>query len=190
MAGHVRLELRNVVSNYPFERSRGFPGSKPNSGHRDDSRLSCAVNQMQLGSSGRTNQAFLRGVGHGAASLPVCGRVRGVRSQRPAHLAVWLFASHMTMSQTSSALEHDAVATLLIIGASRGLPRSGPAIDGSTRGIPRFLMESNPRVEPKFPLLVVGISGTLRGRTSWSGKSKNCCCSPAWAGSSRASRTP
>jgi hypothetical protein len=69
----------------------------------------------------------------------------------------------MTMSQTSSALEHDAVATLLIIGASRGLPRSGPAIDGSTRGIPRFLMESNPRVEPKFPLLVVGISGTLRG---------------------------
>ena len=28
------------------------------------------------------------------------------------------------------------------------------------------------------------------GRTSWSGKSKNCCCSPAWAGSSRASPTP
>jgi hypothetical protein len=27
----------------------------------------------------------------------------------------------MTMSQTSSALEHDAVATLLIIGASRGI---------------------------------------------------------------------
>ena len=42
-----------------------------------------------------------------------------------------------------------------------GLPRSGPATDGSTRGIPRFLMKSNPRLEPKFPLLVVGIS---RGR--------------------------
>jgi putative NADH-flavin reductase len=121
VAGHVRFELRNVVANYPFESSRGFPRSEPNSGHGDYSRLSCAVGQMQLGSSGRTNQAFLRGVGHGAASLPFCGRVRGVRSQRPAHLAVWLFASHMTMSQTSSALEHDAVATLLIIGASRGI---------------------------------------------------------------------
>ena len=27
MAGHVRLELRNVVAKYPFERSRRFPGS-------------------------------------------------------------------------------------------------------------------------------------------------------------------
>jgi hypothetical protein len=27
----------------------------------------------------------------------------------------------------------------------------------------RFLMESKPRVEPKFPLLVVGISGTFSG---------------------------
>src|SRR5947209_1031933 len=44
--------------------------ARRNSGHRDDSRLSCAV-----GPSGRTNQAFLRGVGHGAASLPFCGRV-------------------------------------------------------------------------------------------------------------------
>jgi hypothetical protein len=32
---NVGLELRNVVANYPFESSRGFPGSKPNSGHRD-----------------------------------------------------------------------------------------------------------------------------------------------------------
>jgi len=30
----------------------------------------------------------------------------------------------------------------------------------------------------------------LRGGLWWSGKSKNCCCSPAWAASSRASRTP
>jgi hypothetical protein len=44
-----------------------------------------------------------------------------------------------------------------------GLPRSGPAIDGSTRGIPRFLMKSNPRLEPKFPLLVVGVSGPSPG---------------------------
>src|SRR2546426_10698511 len=43
VAGHVGLELRNVVANYPFESSRGFPGSEPNSGHRDLSRLSCGA---------------------------------------------------------------------------------------------------------------------------------------------------
>src|SRR5947199_3708479 len=48
MAGHVGLELRNVVANYPFESSRGFPGSQPNSGHGDYSRLSCAAVAMQL----------------------------------------------------------------------------------------------------------------------------------------------
>jgi ABC transporter substrate binding protein len=32
VAGHVGLELRNVAANYPFESSRGFPGSEPNSG--------------------------------------------------------------------------------------------------------------------------------------------------------------
>ena len=32
-----------------------------------------------------------------------------------------LAASHMTVSQASSAVEHDAVATVLIIGASRGI---------------------------------------------------------------------
>ena len=36
-------------------------------------------------------------------------------------LAVRLTASHMTMCQASSAVEHDAVATVLIIGASRGI---------------------------------------------------------------------
>src|SRR5262249_53769276 len=38
-----------------------------------------------------------------------------------AHLAVGLTASHMTVSQASSAVERDAVATVLIIGASRGI---------------------------------------------------------------------
>jgi hypothetical protein len=41
VAGHVRLELTNVVANYPFERSHRFPGTQPNSGYRDYSRLSC-----------------------------------------------------------------------------------------------------------------------------------------------------
>ena len=35
LAGHVRLELRNVATNYPFESSIDFPGIKPNSGRRD-----------------------------------------------------------------------------------------------------------------------------------------------------------
>src|SRR6266481_1710123 len=43
------LELRNVVAKYPFERSRGFPGSEPNSGQGDHSRLSCSAVDTQLG---------------------------------------------------------------------------------------------------------------------------------------------
>jgi hypothetical protein len=43
VAGHVRLELRNVVAKYPFERSPGFPETQPISGYRDYSRLSCGV---------------------------------------------------------------------------------------------------------------------------------------------------
>ena len=49
MAGHVRLELRNVVAKYPFERSLRFPGIQQNSDHRDYSPLSCGVGWTQLG---------------------------------------------------------------------------------------------------------------------------------------------
>src|SRR3989440_12871739 len=49
VAGHVRFELRNVVANYPFESSRGFPRSAPNFGHGDFSRLSCSAGDTQLG---------------------------------------------------------------------------------------------------------------------------------------------
>jgi hypothetical protein len=42
VAGHVRFELRNVVANYPFEKSHRFEGIQPNSGHGDHSRLSCS----------------------------------------------------------------------------------------------------------------------------------------------------
>src|SRR5436190_5422850 len=45
-------DLRNVVANYPFESSRRFPGSQPNSGHGDHSRFSCGVREMQLGRPG------------------------------------------------------------------------------------------------------------------------------------------
>src|SRR6516165_387624 len=62
LAGHVRLELRNVVANYPFESSRGFPGSEPNSGHGDHSRLSCSSG---LGSAGLFSKR--------SARWPSCG---------------------------------------------------------------------------------------------------------------------
>jgi hypothetical protein len=49
LAGHTRLELRNVVAKYPVERSHGFPARQPNSGPGDYSRLSCGVQETQLG---------------------------------------------------------------------------------------------------------------------------------------------
>jgi hypothetical protein len=49
VAGHVRFELRNVVVNYPFERSHRFPEIQPYSGHGDYSRLSCGAGDPQLG---------------------------------------------------------------------------------------------------------------------------------------------
>ena len=54
MAGVEGFELRNVVANYPFERSDRFAGIQPNSGHRDHSRLSCGGRNTQLeaGSAG------------------------------------------------------------------------------------------------------------------------------------------
>jgi hypothetical protein len=51
VAGHVRLELRNVAANYPFERSRRFPRTLANSSPRDYSRLSCGGGETQLGPS-------------------------------------------------------------------------------------------------------------------------------------------
>ena len=59
LAGHIRFELRNVGANYPFERSRRFPGIKSNSGHRDYSRLSCGVWKTQLGPNARISAGML-----------------------------------------------------------------------------------------------------------------------------------
>jgi hypothetical protein len=49
LAGHVGLELRNVVANYRFEKPHRFPEIQPNSGHGDHSRLSCDGGDTQLG---------------------------------------------------------------------------------------------------------------------------------------------
>src|SRR2546430_17012633 len=59
VAGHVRLELRNVGAKYPFERSNRFARIQPNSSHGDYSRLSCGVEETQLGRSARISAALL-----------------------------------------------------------------------------------------------------------------------------------
>src|SRR6266480_7288479 len=56
---HPYRDLRNVVANYPFEKSLRFAGIQPNSGHRDHSRLSCDVVDTQLGRG--SQQVFSRG---------------------------------------------------------------------------------------------------------------------------------
>jgi hypothetical protein len=63
-------DLRNVVANYPFERSHRFAGIQSNSGFRDYSRLSCGVGDTQLGAGicRDLQQAFCTEVGHHAAS--------------------------------------------------------------------------------------------------------------------------
>src|SRR5438270_4348041 len=63
-------DLRNVVANYPFEKSRRFGGIQPNSGHGDQSRLSCSAGDKQLGAGfcRDLQQAFYTDVGHHTAS--------------------------------------------------------------------------------------------------------------------------
>src|SRR6516165_2592850 len=70
VAGHVRFELRDVVANYPFEKSRRFAAIQPNFGHGDHSRLSCSAGDTQLGARfcRDLQQAFCTDVGHHAAS--------------------------------------------------------------------------------------------------------------------------
>src|SRR5215813_4391407 len=68
LAGHVRFELRNVVANYPFERSHRFAGIQPNSGPGDHSRLSCSAG---IRSSGWVLPGSSASVLHGR--WPSCG---------------------------------------------------------------------------------------------------------------------
>jgi hypothetical protein len=53
-----------------------------------------------------------------AAKRVEIARERFMCFKRPAHLAVPLPALHMTLSQAGPSWEHDAMATVLIIGAS------------------------------------------------------------------------
>jgi hypothetical protein len=60
VAGHVRFELRNVVANYPFEKSRRFGGIQPNFGHGDHSRLSAVRRVRSSGPVARISAGVLR----------------------------------------------------------------------------------------------------------------------------------
>src|SRR6516164_513367 len=75
---HVRFELRNVVANYPFEKSRRFGGIQPNSGPGDHSHLSYGAGDTQL------EAGFYRGspasVLHGRC--PSCGVAEKIRIGR------------------------------------------------------------------------------------------------------------
>src|SRR5262249_36104512 len=67
-------------------------------------------------------------------------------------LAMRLAASHMTVSQASSAVEYDAVATVLIIGASRGIGleavkaalEAGPSVRALARSARRIRVDHPP----------------------------------------------
>src|SRR5258707_12531635 len=52
-------DLKNVGAKYPFENSHRFPGIRPNSGHRDHSRLSCSVAETQLRPRARFSPGML-----------------------------------------------------------------------------------------------------------------------------------
>jgi hypothetical protein len=65
----TRTQKRRCAK-YPFEGSHRLAGIQPNSGHREDSRLSCGIEEMQLGPSpADLRQVFCADVGHRAASL-------------------------------------------------------------------------------------------------------------------------
>ncbi len=60
MAGHVRLELRNVVANYPFERSHRFPEIQPKFWPRRLFAFELRRWEAQLGPSARISAGCLR----------------------------------------------------------------------------------------------------------------------------------
>ncbi len=78
VAGHVRLELRNVGAKYPFESSHRFPRIQPISGHRDYSRLGCGGGDTQLGSIRQKNRCFVAifALGGTAFARPTSVRLR------------------------------------------------------------------------------------------------------------------
>jgi hypothetical protein len=75
LAGHVRLELRNVTAKYLFERSLRFPEIDANPGHRDFPRLSCDLAKTQLALNARISAAIACAVNCSGVSA-ILGRSR------------------------------------------------------------------------------------------------------------------
>jgi len=73
-------DLRNVVANYPFERSHRFAGIQPNSGQGDHSRLSCSAGDTQPGAGfcRDLQQAFCTDVGESHRRNPGLERSRSL----------------------------------------------------------------------------------------------------------------
>src|SRR5919198_884009 len=67
-------DLRNVVVNYPFESSRGFPRSEPNSGHGDHSRLSCSAGIRSFLPGCSASALYVRKPSFGVAEKARIGR--------------------------------------------------------------------------------------------------------------------
>jgi hypothetical protein len=63
-------DLRNVVANYPFERSHRFPVIEPNSGRRDYSRFELRRGDTQLGPSARISAGVPPGSPYDALASP------------------------------------------------------------------------------------------------------------------------
>src|SRR5258706_721423 len=74
VAGHVRLELRNVVAKHPFERSHRFAEIQPNSSYRDHSRLSCGLGRCSSGLMPGSRQAT-EGLGATEAATAAARRI-------------------------------------------------------------------------------------------------------------------
>jgi hypothetical protein len=90
LAGHVRLELRNVVANYPFERSHRFPVNEPNSGCRDYSRSSCSGLVP-----GSRRELTSRAVANSTSCFSL--KVVSCRRQAPTHAGIFVSAAGWLM---------------------------------------------------------------------------------------------
>src|SRR6266511_6236470 len=66
-------DLRNVVAKYLFEMPHGFSGIRPNSCHRECSRLSCGGGETQLGPSAVAARVVMHFALDFSSQRSVCG---------------------------------------------------------------------------------------------------------------------
>jgi hypothetical protein len=83
-------DLRNVVANYPFERSHRFPVNEPNSGCRDYSRSSCSGLVP-----GSRRELTSRAVANSTSCFSL--KVVSCRRQAPTHAGIFVSAAGWLM---------------------------------------------------------------------------------------------